>query len=43
MKRAGFLKNHLYVTQFDRDEKYATGKYPNQHKGGDGFTKIRSE
>lgn len=40
MKRAGFIKNHLYVTPFDRDEMYATGKYPNQHKGGDGLPKY---
>ena len=40
IKRAGFLKNHLYVTQYDRDELYASGKYPNQHKGGEGLTKY---
>ena len=34
MKRAGFIKNHLHVTQFDRDQMYASGKYPNQNKGG---------
>ncbi|MGJ9385795.1 primary-amine oxidase [Salipaludibacillus sp. CF4.18] len=37
MKRAGFLKNHLHVTKFDSNEKYATGNYPNQHEGGDGL------
>ena len=40
IKRAGFLKNHLYVTQYDRDELYASGKYPNQHKGGEGLSKY---
>ncbi|MEJ9233035.1 primary-amine oxidase [Peribacillus butanolivorans] len=35
MKRAGFIKNHLHVTKFDRDQMYASGKYPNQNKGGD--------
>ncbi|MER2109024.1 MAG: primary-amine oxidase [Solibacillus sp.] len=40
IKRAGFLKNHLYVSQFDRDELYASGSYPNQHKGGDGLSKY---
>lgn len=40
MKRAGFLKNHLYVTKYDRDELYASGKYPNQNKGGDGLPKY---
>ncbi|WP_375200485.1 primary-amine oxidase [Bacillus sp. RS11] len=40
MKRAGFLKHHLHVTQFDENEKYATGMYPNQHAGGDGLPKY---
>ncbi|WP_088034340.1 primary-amine oxidase [Evansella clarkii] len=40
MKRAGFLKNHLYVTKYDPDEKYATGNYPYQHPGGDGLPKY---
>ncbi|PLR79923.1 tyramine oxidase [Bacillus canaveralius] len=35
IKRAGFIKNHLHVTKFDRDQMYASGKYPNQNKGGD--------
>lgn len=35
IQRAGFIKNHLHVTKFDRDEMYASGRYPNQHKGGD--------
>ncbi len=30
VKRAGFIKNHLHVTKFDRDQMYASGKYPNQ-------------
>lgn len=42
LKRAGFLKNHLYVTQYDPNEMYASGKYPNQNKGGDGLTKYAS-
>ncbi|EIJ82043.1 tyramine oxidase [Bacillus methanolicus PB1] len=40
MKRAGFIKNHLHVTKFDEKELYASGAYPNQHKGGDGLTKY---
>ncbi|MGC9933823.1 primary-amine oxidase [Priestia aryabhattai] len=40
IKRAEFIKNHLHVTKFDREELYASGKYPNQHKGGDGLTKY---
>lgn len=35
IQRAGFIKNHLHVTKFDRDQMYASGKYPNQSKGGD--------
>ncbi|TRZ37971.1 primary-amine oxidase [Niallia circulans] len=35
IKRAGFIKNHLHVTKYDRDQMYASGKYPNQSKGGD--------
>ena len=34
MKRAGFLKHHLWVTPFSADQKYASGSYPNQHAGG---------
>ena len=35
MERAGFIKNHLHVTKYDRNQMYASGRYPNQHKGGD--------
>ncbi|TWT25273.1 primary-amine oxidase [Planomicrobium sp. CPCC 101110] len=35
IQRAGFIKNHLHVTKFDPDQMYASGKYPNQSKGGD--------
>ena len=37
IKRAGFLKRHLWVTPFKADEKYAAGDYPNQRAGGDGL------
>lgn len=40
MKRANFLNKHLYVTQYDPNEIYASGAYPNQHPGGDGLTKY---
>jgi primary-amine oxidase len=30
MKRAGFLKNHLWVTPYHPDEKYPAGDYPNK-------------
>ena len=29
-KRAGYMSKHLWVTPYDADELYATGKYPNQ-------------
>ncbi len=29
-KRAGYMSKHLWVTPYDPDELYATGKYPNQ-------------
>ncbi len=35
MKRAGFIKNHLHVTKYDRKQLFAAGEYPNQSKGGD--------
>ncbi|WP_209121113.1 primary-amine oxidase [Alkalihalobacillus sp. BA299] len=37
LKRAGFLKNHFVCTPYDPEEKYASGRYPNQHPGGDGL------
>nr|WP_149476183.1 primary-amine oxidase [Oceanobacillus polygoni] len=33
MKRVGYIKNHLHVTKYDRDQIYASGKYPNQSTG----------
>ncbi|MBD2464886.1 primary-amine oxidase [Oscillatoria sp. FACHB-1407] len=37
LKRAGFMTKHLWVTPYDVEEKYPTGKYPNQHAGGEGL------
>lgn len=42
IKRAGFIKKHLFVTKYDPKELYAAGTYPNQHKGGDGLPKYAS-
>lgn len=39
MKRAGFIKNHLWVTPFHPKERYPAGDYPNQCKGGEGLEK----
>ncbi|MCA0432436.1 MAG: primary-amine oxidase [Proteobacteria bacterium] len=36
-KRAGFMYNHFWATQFAPEELYAAGLFPNQHKGGDGL------
>jgi primary-amine oxidase len=30
-RRAGFMRKHLWVTPYDPEELYATGKYPNQN------------
>lgn len=38
-KRAGFIKNHVWITRYDPDQLFAAGKYPNQHSGGDGLEK----
>jgi len=35
--RGGFAKHHIHVTPYDSNEKYASGDYPNQHKGGNGL------
>lgn len=36
-RRAGFATKHLWVTQFDPDQRYAAGDYVNQHPGGGGL------
>jgi primary-amine oxidase len=38
-RRAGFVNNHVWVTPYREDEKYAAGDYPNQSEGGDGLPK----
>jgi primary-amine oxidase len=35
--RAGFAYKHLWVTQYDPSERYASGDYPNQSAGGSGL------
>jgi len=37
MKRAGFIRKHLWVTPYHPEERYPTGNYPNQHHGGEGL------
>lgn len=41
-QRAGFTDYHLWVTPYDRQERYAAGMYPNQSKGGDGLPRWTS-
>jgi primary-amine oxidase len=36
-KRAAFATNNLWVTAYDRSERYAAGEYPNQSRGGEGL------
>jgi primary-amine oxidase len=36
-KRAGFMFHHFWATQYQPDELYPCGWYPNQHAGGDGL------
>jgi len=43
MKRAGFMKSHLWVTAYDPDERYASGKYINQHAGGGGLPEYSAK
>ncbi len=37
MRRAGFTQNHVWVTPYTPQERYAAGEYPNQHPTGDGL------
>jgi primary-amine oxidase len=41
-KRAGFIREHLWVTPYRRDERYAAGDYPNLHPGGAGLPEWTS-
>ena len=36
-RRAGFIRNHLWVTPFAPDERYPAGDYVNQSEGGLGL------
>jgi len=39
-QRAAFMYKHLWVSQYDADELYSAGWFPNQHAGGDGLPKY---
>ncbi|ALE06326.1 tyramine oxidase [Arthrobacter sp. ERGS1:01] len=36
-QRAQFARNNLWVTPYNRDERFPAGEYPNQSTGGDGL------
>jgi len=36
-ERGGFVRSHLWGTQYDPRERFAGGDYPNQRRGGDGL------
>lgn len=36
-KRAGFMFKHFWATQYDPEQLYPAGWFPNQHPGGDGL------
>ena len=42
-KRGGFATKHVWVTAFDKREKYASGDYPNVHAGGDGLPRYAAQ
>jgi len=41
--RGGFTSNHVWVTRYDPEQRYASGDYPYQHAGGDGLPRWTAE
>jgi primary-amine oxidase len=41
--RGGFTSNHVWVTRYDPEQRYAAGDYPYQHPGGDGLPRWTAE
>jgi primary-amine oxidase len=41
-KRAAFIREHLWVTPYAPEERYAAGEYPNMHPGGAGLPEWTS-
>jgi primary-amine oxidase len=37
VKRAGYMKKHLWITPYDPSERFPAGEYPNQSAGGEGL------
>jgi primary-amine oxidase len=43
LNRARFMTKHLWVTPYQRSERYPAGDYPNQHPGGEGLPKWTAD
>jgi primary-amine oxidase len=41
--RGGFTRNHVWVTRYDPEQRFASGDYPYQHEGGDGLPRWTAE
>jgi primary-amine oxidase len=41
--RGGFARNHVWVTAYDPEQRFAAGDYPYQHVGGDGLPRWTAE
>jgi len=37
IRRAPFLRHNVWVTRYDRRQRFPAGEYPNQHPGGAGL------
>ena len=42
-RRAGFMFKHFWATQYDPEQLYPAGWFPNQHAGGDGLPRWIEE
>jgi primary-amine oxidase len=42
-QRAGFTRNHVWVTAYDPEQRFAAGDYPYQHAGGDGLPRFTAD
>jgi primary-amine oxidase len=42
-QRGGFTRNHVWVTAYDPEQRFAAGDYPYQHSGGDGLPRWTAE
>jgi primary-amine oxidase len=42
-QRGGFTRNHVWVTPYDPEQRFAAGDYPYQHEGGDGLPRWTAQ